>query len=32
MNAVDTNVLMYTEDFSAYPRIDSLEIVTPFAG
>ena len=23
---------LYTEDFSAYPRIDSLEIVNPFAG
>lgn len=22
---------LYTEDFSAYPRIDSLEIVNPFA-
>ena len=23
---------LYTEDFSAYPRIDTLEIVNPFAG
>ncbi len=23
---------LYTEDFGAYPRIDSLEIVNPFAG
>ena len=23
---------LYTEDFDAYPRIDSLEIVNPFAG
>ena len=22
---------LYTEDFSAYPRIDTLEIVNPFA-
>ena len=33
MNAVDTNIVerLYTEDFTAYPLIDSLQVINPFS-
>jgi len=31
MNAVDTVDRLYTEDFDAYPTVQGLEVVNPFA-
>jgi hypothetical protein len=30
MNAVDTNVLLYTEDMGAPRDIDGMELINPF--